>query len=73
VFWSSCAREAITAKSIPIKSAFIDSSSNRYQNGSDIYISRIVKDFLASEDIVNISQEHRKMKDFFDGSDAIKK
>ncbi|MFA5746796.1 MAG: AAA family ATPase [Candidatus Paceibacterota bacterium] len=65
VFWTSCAREPITARSIPIKSAFIDSSSNRYQNGSDVYISRIVRDFLDSEDIISISQAHRKMRDFF--------
>src|SRR3989338_4466648 len=65
VFWTSCARENITARSIPIKSALIDSSSNRYQNGSDIYISRIVKDFLEPEDVVSISQAHRKMRDVF--------
>jgi len=65
VFWTSYARENITARSIPIKSALIDSSSNRYQNGSDIYISRIVKDFLEPEDVVSISQAHRKMRDVF--------
>lgn len=71
VFWTSCARENITARSIPIKSALIDSSSNRYQNGSDIYISRIVKDFLEPEDVVSISQAHRKMRDVFMGDTAI--
>jgi putative ATP-dependent endonuclease of OLD family len=71
VFWSSCARENITARSIPIKSALIDSSSNRYQNGSDIYISRIVKDFLEPEDVVSISQAHRRMKDVFMDDAAI--
>ncbi len=71
VFWASCARENITARSIPIKSALIDSSSNRYQNGSDIYISRIVKDFLEPEDVVSISQAHRKMRDFFMDDKAI--
>lgn len=71
VFWTSCARENITARSIPIKSALIDSSSNRYQNGSDIYISRIIKDFLEPEDVVSISQAHRKMRDFFMDDTAI--
>lgn len=71
VFWTSCARENITARSIPIKSALIDSSSNRYQNGSDIYISRIVRDFLEPEDVVSISQAHRKMRDVFMGDTAI--
>jgi len=65
IVWTSFARETITARSIPIKSALIDSSSNRYQNGSDVYISRIVKDFLEPEDVVSISQAHRKMRDVF--------
>lgn len=65
IFWTSCARENITARSIPIKSAMIDSSSNRYRNGSDIYISRIVRDNLEPEDIVDISQAHRKMRENF--------
>lgn len=65
VVWESFAREGITARSIPIKSALIDSSSGHYQNGSDIYISRIIKDLLSSEDVVNVSQAHRKMRDTF--------
>ncbi len=72
VLWSSFARdENITTKTIPIKSALIDSASNKLQNGSDIYISRIVKDFLDSEEIVKISQAHRQMKDSFMGNEAI--
>lgn len=72
IFWKSCARENITAKSIPIKSALIDSSSNRYQNGSDIYISRIIRDYLEDKEIIDISQAYRKMKEIFMGEDAIK-
>ena len=72
IFWTSCARETITSRSIPVKSALIDSSSNRYQNGSDVYISRIVKDFLAPEDIISISQAQRKMREGFMGETAIK-
>ncbi|MFZ4375171.1 MAG: AAA family ATPase [Saprospiraceae bacterium] len=42
VTWSTFARdENITPRVIPLKSALIDSSSHRHQNGSDIYISRI--------------------------------
>jgi putative ATP-dependent endonuclease of OLD family len=65
ISWTSFARDNITARSIPIKSAMIDSSSNRYQNGSDIYISRIIRDNLESEDVVDISQAHRKMRENF--------
>jgi putative ATP-dependent endonuclease of OLD family len=74
VSWSSFSRdESITPRKIPIKSALIDSSSNKLQNGSDIYISRIVKEFLESNEIVEISQAHRRMKESFMGDDAIKK
>lgn len=71
IFWTSCARANITSKSIPIKSAFIDSTTNKFQNGSDVYISRIIKEFLEAEDIVNISQAHRKMRDVFMADPAI--
>lgn len=74
VSWSSFSRdESITSRTIPIKSALIDSSSNKLQNGSDIYISRIVKEFLESSEIVEISQAHRRMKETFMGEEAIKK
>ncbi|TDO28148.1 ATP-dependent nuclease [Sediminibacterium goheungense] len=74
VSWSSFSRdENITPRTIPIKSALIDSASNKLQNGSDIYISRIVKEFLESNEIVEISQAHRRMKETFMGEEAIKK
>ena len=63
--WNSFARESITSRSIPIKSALIDSSSTRYQNGFDIYISRIIRDNLEPKEIVEISQAHRAMRDSF--------
>ena len=65
IYWDSFARDSITSRSIPIKSALIDSSSTRYQNGSDIYISRIVRDHLEPKEIVEISQAHRTMRDTF--------
>lgn len=65
VYWTTFAREIITPKTIPIKSAMIDSSSNRYQNGSDVYISRIVKDLLEIEDVTHVAQAHRKMREGF--------
>lgn len=74
ILWSSFARdENITIRTIPIKSALIDSASNKFQNGSDVYISRIIKEFLESNEIVEISQSHRKMRDFFNEDLSIKK
>ena len=74
ILWSSFARdENITIRTIPIKSALIDSASNKFQNGSDVYISRIIKEFLESNEIVEISQSHRKMRDYFMADESIKK
>jgi putative ATP-dependent endonuclease of OLD family len=72
IYWNSFARESITSRSIPIKSALIDSSSARYQNGSDIYISRIVRDNLEPKEVVEISQAHRSMRDSFMDCPTIK-
>lgn len=70
--WTTFARQAVTIRSIPVKSAMIDSSSYRYQNGSDVYISRIVKDLLSPEEVTAVSQAHRKMRDTFINDDSIK-
>lgn len=72
ITWESFAYQSITAKGIPIKSALIDSSNNRYQNGSDVYISRIIRNLLDSKEIVDISQAHRRMQEKFMEADAIK-
>lgn len=71
--WSSFARdERVTPTTIPIKSALIDSSSNRYKNGSDVYIARILKDHLEDPDKIKVDQAHRKMRDAFMNDPAIK-
>lgn len=65
IVWKACSRDAVTARSIPVKSALIDSSSTRYQNGSDIYISRIIRNELDDSEKIQISQAYRRMKDGF--------
>lgn len=72
-YWECFARdERITPRTIPLKSALIDSSKSSTPNGSDIYVNRIVKDFLDSKDIVDVSQAHRKMKELFMEEESIK-
>lgn len=65
ITWTSFARDAITVRSIPIKSVLIDSTSTRFQNGSDVYISKIIKDDLVEKEIVDLSQAYRKLKEAF--------
>jgi putative ATP-dependent endonuclease of OLD family len=69
--WRTFADASILTKSIPIKSAMIDSSLTRFQNGSDMYISRIVRQSLEKEDAVKIAQAHRKMLDGFTSNVAV--
>ena len=70
--WSSFARDdRITPKTIPIKSSFIDSSSTRSQSGSDVYISRIIRDLLTDEQKAKVSQAHRNLKDAFAAHDSV--
>jgi putative ATP-dependent endonuclease of OLD family len=71
VSWTSFARELISTRSIPLKSVLIDSSSTRYQNGSDIYISKIIKDDLVEKEIVGLSQAYRKLKEAFMSDKAV--
>ncbi len=72
VFWTSFARDgSITSRNIPLKSALIDSSNTRYQNGSDIYISRIIKECLEPREIVDVTQAYRKMQEIFMGEESI--
>ena len=71
--WSSFSRDdTITPRGIPFKAALIDSSNTRLQSGSDIYIARIIRDFLSEEYKIKISQAHRKLKDAFMDSSSIK-
>lgn len=72
ISWQSFARGAITSRSIPIKSVLIDSSSSRYQNGSDVYISRIIRADLEDSEKAAICQEYRKMKEMFGAAEAVK-
>lgn len=63
--WYAFSRDPIMPKTMEIKSVLIDSSNYRYQNGSDVYISRAIKEFLEPEDVTAISQAHRKFVDGF--------
>ncbi len=68
----SFGREAVTNRSIPLKSVIIDSSSNRFQNGSDVYISKIIKDSLDEKEIAALALGYRKLKENFSEDEAVK-
>lgn len=61
----SFARKPLKTRFIPLSAAFIDSSSARNQNGSDAYVSRIIRDFLEDKERVALAKVHREMADSF--------
>ena len=71
VTWKSFARESITPFKQVLKAAFIDSSSAYYPNGSDIFISRIIKDELDAKEKMLITQAYRLLNDSFGAADVI--
>lgn len=73
VNWTTCARESITPRKIPIKSALIDSSSARYKNGSDVYISHIVRNHLEDKDKNGLTQAHRRLQTQFVNDGSVQK
>ena len=63
--WQSFARKAVISRVIPIKSVLIDSSTSKIKNGSDIYLSKIIKDNLSKTEQIGLAQSYRKLKQNF--------
>ena len=72
VVWKSFALEGVSPYTIPLKSSFINSSETRFSNGSDIYLSRIIKDSLEDVQRIGLAQCYRRMVDNFAAEDAVK-
>ena len=71
VEWYAFSRKPLTSRSVPIKSSFIDVGVSKFQNGSDIYISRIVQNILETEEKTKVAQSYRKLKEIFAKDPAI--
>lgn len=63
--WQSFARKHVISRIIPIKSILIDSSTSNFKNGSDIYLSKIIKDGLDKNEHIGLAQAYRKLKQSF--------
>lgn len=72
IVWKSFSFDSLIPRQIPLKSSFINSSENRFSNGSDIYLSRIIKDSLEDEQKIDLAQCYRRMVEIFAGEDAVK-
>ncbi len=72
VEWYSFSRKALTSRSIPVKSSFIDVGFSKFWNGSDVYISRIVQNILDMDEKTKVAQAFRKAKEEFSKDQSIK-
>lgn len=61
----------MTTRSIPIKSVLIDTSDSNLRNSSDTCISKIIKEKLEENELIDISQTYRKVRDEFINSSTI--
>ncbi|WEK20467.1 MAG: AAA family ATPase [Candidatus Pedobacter colombiensis] len=71
--WDTFARDSVTPRKIPIKSALIDSSSNRYVNGSDVYMAHIIKNHLDQRQKNELTHAHRRLQGEFLLDPSVKK
>ncbi|MCK1419880.1 AAA family ATPase [Bradyrhizobium sp. 180] len=65
VRWRDFADNDITARSIPIKSSFIDASTIRNNSAASRYVLDLVKDGLSKKEQVDLALSYRLMKDEF--------
>lgn len=70
--WRGFNRDVITSRSIPLKPSVIDSSSTRFKNGSDYYISKIIDDKLSDDEKISLIQAYRNLKNDFKQSEELK-
>lgn len=63
--WQSFARKTVISRIIPIKSVLIDSTASKIKNGSDLYLSKIIKDGLDRSEQIGLAQSYRKLKQSF--------
>ncbi|ALL06227.1 ATP-dependent endonuclease [Pedobacter sp. PACM 27299] len=71
--WDTFAREPVTPRKIPIKSALIDSSSSRYNNGSDVYMAHIIKNHLDQRQKNELTHAHRRLQGEFLLDDSVRR
>lgn len=73
IVWSAFSQDEVSTRSIPLKPNVIDASGTKYKNGSDYYISKIISNQLSSEDVVELTQAIRGLKEKFKDEEALKK
>lgn len=73
IVWNSFSQIEVSTRLIPLKPNVIDASGTKYKNGSDYYISKIISNQLSSENIVELTQAIRGLKEKFKDETALKR
>lgn len=71
VKWFSFAGNAVSVRSLPINTMFIDTSSTKLQNGTDFYIQKTIDDILEKKERAGLSLLYRKLKETFSALPSI--
>lgn len=71
VVWRSFAGNSLTSRSIPARSTLIDTSTSKYQNGTDIYLHKILNDSLEPLQRTELAVHYRKLKETFSENQSI--
>ncbi|ENU79417.1 hypothetical protein F975_02662 [Acinetobacter sp. ANC 3789] len=69
--WQSFARKTMISRIVPIKSVLIESATSKVKNGSDLYLSKIIKDGLNKQEQIGLSLSYRKLKERFNEDENI--
>jgi putative ATP-dependent endonuclease of the OLD family len=69
--WYGFSYEALSARSIGIRTSYIDATTIRLQNGTDQYLHSIINDGLELKERVGLAMAYRQMKEQFSAQDAI--
>lgn len=69
--WLSFANNAVTAKSIPIRSTIIDTHAIKTASGTDKYIANIIDSVLSQQQRVALSISYRKMRHEFSNAEDV--
>ena len=71
VVWRSFANNSLTSRSIPARSTLIDTSTSKYQNGTDLYLHKILHDSLEPSQRTELAVNYRKLKETFSENESI--
>lgn len=71
VVWRSFAGSSLTSRSIPARSTLIDTSTSKYQNGTDLYLHKILNDSLEPSQRTELAVHYRKLKETFSENQSI--